>query len=346
MPYMPDIDWRNEDASEQFIADGLWWLETFDLDGFRIDAVKHVDDLAVLNLGTRIAETFESAGTDYYLDGETAMGWGGDDIADSLDDYATISRYIGPGGLDGQFDFVLHHAVSERVFVTQERGYLHLDYWTYQSQVQYPEGAVMTPFVGSHDSSRFLSLIDYRLQADISVAHHEWPEEGLPEQPTTEAPYDLARPAFCWLLAVPGAPLIYQGDEYGEYGGHDPDNRHLLRRAGELSELESALLEDLRDLGRARQELEPLRRGSYLQVDGLTETFLAFVRQTDAGDAVLVVINGNDVPDSGTVDLSGTGLASAGGLADQLGWGGSAILSGSSAEISMPEYSCALFVAE
>ena len=41
---MPDIDWTVTDASEQFIADTLWWLEEFDLDGLRIDAVKHVED--------------------------------------------------------------------------------------------------------------------------------------------------------------------------------------------------------------------------------------------------------------------------------------------------------------
>ena len=30
--YMPDVNWKNRNASEQFIADALWWMETFDLD--------------------------------------------------------------------------------------------------------------------------------------------------------------------------------------------------------------------------------------------------------------------------------------------------------------------------
>ena len=46
---MPDVNWKVREASEQFIEDALWWLEEFDLDGARIDAVKHVDDLAATN---------------------------------------------------------------------------------------------------------------------------------------------------------------------------------------------------------------------------------------------------------------------------------------------------------
>ena len=52
--YMPDVNWKIREASEQFIEDALWWLEEFDFDGARIDAVKHVEDLAITNLATRI----------------------------------------------------------------------------------------------------------------------------------------------------------------------------------------------------------------------------------------------------------------------------------------------------
>ena len=88
--YMPDVNWKIRDASEQFIDDALWWLEEFDLDGARIDAVKHVDDLAATNLATRINERFETVGTDYYLKGETAMGWSGDSLEDNQYQYLSL----------------------------------------------------------------------------------------------------------------------------------------------------------------------------------------------------------------------------------------------------------------
>ena len=89
MDYMPDLDWKNRDASEQIIADALWWAETFDLDGLRVDAVKHVDDHAMTNLATRINERFEATGTDFYLKGETAMGWSGHSLEDNAEQYQT-----------------------------------------------------------------------------------------------------------------------------------------------------------------------------------------------------------------------------------------------------------------
>ena len=127
---MPDVNWKQRNASEAMIEDVLWWMETFDLDGGRIDAVKHVDDLAITNLAVRINERFETVGTDMYLKGETAMGWAGHDLAANANEYGTINRYIGEHQLDGQADFVLYHATSDRVFTGGEENYMHLDYWT------------------------------------------------------------------------------------------------------------------------------------------------------------------------------------------------------------------------
>jgi glycosidase len=75
-PYMPDVDWRNRAASEQLVADALAWLDTYDLDGFRIDAVKHVDDAAILNLGVRVREAFGQAGHAVLPDGRDGHGLG------------------------------------------------------------------------------------------------------------------------------------------------------------------------------------------------------------------------------------------------------------------------------
>ena len=345
--YMPDIDWRNREASEQFLADAEWWLEAFDLDGFRIDAVKHVDDLAVRNLAVRVVEGFETAGTDYYLDGETAMGWAGDRLEDNLPEYAAISRSIGPWGLDGQFDFVLYHAVAYRVFARGERGLLHLDYWTEQSQLQYPAGAVMTPFVGSHDSPRLVSLADYRGQDAahaVEVAYRQWPSQGLPEAPGDDEPYERARTAFCWLLTIPGAPLLYMGDEYGEYGGGDPDNRHDHRSGAELTPRESALRAEVAVLGRLRQEVPALRRGSYRSLGG-TETTVSYVRDAGTEGAALVVLNAAGTPAVHSVELAGTPLAGSSSLVERTGFGATVVADGGRAAVTVPGRSCAVFTA-
>ena len=257
--YMPDVNWKVRNASEQFIEDALWWLEEFDFDGARIDAVKHVEDLAITNLATRINERFETVGTDYYLKGETAMGWSGHSLADNQLQYDTINQYIGEDSLDGQADFVLYHAVVDNVFTQGIEDYQHLDYWTNRSQDQYVEGATMVPYVGSHDVPRIAS------RADVGTgdANNQWQEDGLPGQPGDESAYQAVLQAYGWLLTTPGAPLLYYGDEYGEYGGADPDNRHMYRNMATWSQFEQSLFDNISQIGQLRAESIALKQGSY-----------------------------------------------------------------------------------
>ena len=257
--YMPDVNWKIREASEQFIEDALWWLEEFDFDGARIDAVKHVEDLAITNLATRINERFETVGTDYYLKGETAMGWSGDNLADNQYQYDTINRYIGENSLDGQADFVLYHAVVDNVFTQGARDYQHLDYWTSRSQDQYVEGATMVPYVGSHDVPRIASRAD----TGTGDAYNQWQEDGLPGQPGDESTYQAVLQAYGWLFTTPGAPLLYYGDEYGEYGGADPDNRHMYRDNTAWSQFEQSLFDKISQISQLRAESIALKQGSY-----------------------------------------------------------------------------------
>jgi glycosidase len=312
-PYMPDVDWQHREASEQMIADALWWLDRFDLDGLRVDAVKHVEDLAVANLSTRIHDAFEQGGTEYFLLGETAMGWAGDDLDDNLPEYQTIARYIGEYGLSGQFDFVLYHATAYRVWADDWRGMLHLDFWTRASLEQYPADAVMTPFVGSHDSERLISLADYG--SGDPIVHHKWADQGLPAPPSTDEPYHRAAIALTWMLTVPGAPLLYYGDEYGEHGGADPDNRHMWTPPAERSPREQALHARVARAGQLRRELAPLRRGDYRSLT-VTEDLLSFARVWE-GEAVIVAINRAGV--QRTVEIDVSGLLPDGTVTDHLG---------------------------
>ena len=285
--YMPDVNWRERNASEQFISDVIWWMETFDLDGGRIDAVKHVEDLAITNLAVRINERFETAGTDYYLKGETAMGWAGHNLNDNANEYGTINNYIGPNALDGQADFVLYHAVVDNVFTSGNMDYAHLDYWTARSQDQYVEGAIMVPFVGSHDVPRFTSRAD----TGTSDAWNQWVEDGLPGQPGIDGPYQTALQAYTWLLTTPGSAMIYQGDEYGEFGGADPDNRHMWRNISNHNSRENSIMENISAIGQLRLNSDALRRGTYSSLSNGTDT-IAWSMTTESDQAVIAMNRG------------------------------------------------------
>ena len=281
MDYMPDLDWKNRDASEQIIEDALWWAETFDLDGIRVDAVKHVDDHAMTNLATRINERFEATGTDFYLKGETAMGWSGHSLEENAEQYQTINRYIGDDALDGQADFVLYHAVVDNVFTSGNMDYQHLDFWTNRSQDQYVDGAVMVPYLGSHDSSRYLS----RIQND-GTQYNQWEEQDRPNTPSS-ASYQSAKQGIAWLLTTPGAPMLYMGDEFGQHGGADPDNRRMLDF--NLNDGQQDLKNFTSEIANFRLENEALRRGVYSTYH--VESDMVAYEMTTAEQSLLVVLN-------------------------------------------------------
>ncbi|MCS6798161.1 MAG: alpha-amylase family glycosyl hydrolase [Myxococcota bacterium] len=322
-PYMPDVDWTVREAQERMLEDATAFVERFDLDGLRIDAVKHVPDSAIVNLALRMRERFETVGTRFYLVGETAMGWdpsAGPDEGANRDHYGTIARYLAPGGpgLDGQLDFVLHHAVLEGLLRDRPgRGMVHVDYWTRASLERFGPHAVMMPFVGSHDAPRFVSLV-----SDPVRASHRWSD--LPEPPTSDEPYDRLYVALAWLFALPGAPLLYYGDEIGMPGGSDPDNRRPMRFEGSLSAREGALLERVRRLGRARARLPGLRRGGYRTV-AVTEDSLAFARGRDA-DLVLVVVHRGSHPLDWTLPIPRELLPEDSRLVDELGEAGEIVV--------------------
>jgi glycosidase len=329
--YMPNVDWTNPDAGAQYEADSIWWVDQFDLDGFRIDAVKQVPDIAVTNLSAAVRGEFEKSGLRFFMTGETAMGWSncdgaaagydtnGDDLSCNASQYQTINEYLGFDGLDGQFDFPLYYAVPLNDFASTTYGMSQADYWAQASGWEYVAGSLMSPYVGTQDTARFLSIADYNNnpRSDGSSPYNQW--TGIAEPPMNSAPYAQLRMAFSWLLGLPGAPLIYYGDEYGQYGGVDPNNRLMWRGDGILSTDEQATLTYVRQLGQARENLVALRRGAYRPVYS-TQTILVYGRQDDAGDVALVALNVSGTPTTFTATLPVTMLLSDGTtLHDSLG---------------------------
>ncbi|MHB8872818.1 MAG: alpha-amylase family glycosyl hydrolase [Myxococcaceae bacterium] len=242
--YMPDINWTVGDGAEQFLADTLWWVEQFDLDGLRVDAVKHVEDAAITSLTGRMRERFEQAGTKYYMFGETFSA-----------DYGLINHSIGPTALDAQLDFPLFMQVPEPVFARDDQGFQHAKYWTEQSVTNFA-AAPMVTFVGNHDVARFITKAD---PANRDRQGSKW--SNLPGTPVGQEPYDRLWLAMLNLVTSPGVPLIFYGDEYGEYGGSDPDNRHFMNAEPFLWAEQRSQLARMKKLLQSRGKLRGLARG-------------------------------------------------------------------------------------
>ncbi len=328
--YLPDVNWANTAAQDAFIEDSIWWLTEADADGFRVDAVKHMNDVASTALRTEIRDRLEHGNAKYYLVGETFTG--GDDGGRAL-----IRKYIGQYALWGQFDFPLFWSL-DYAFAQNGGAMADLEAAIAKSATSYGPDALMSPFLGNHDVTRFIS----RAAGMISSNPQDQAWSAPPGEPTTDEPYDRAFLAFAVLLAQPGVPLIYYGDEAGLPGTADPDNRRLMKAEGALSAREKKLLDRVRILGKARGTLPGLKRGArrVLHTDG---DGYVFARGTGA-DVAIVAVNRGTTDRSVAVTMPGDlGVADGTVLRDLLG-GPSVTVSSGAITVPFTARGASLFV--
>ncbi|MCA9608604.1 MAG: hypothetical protein KC619_23535 [Myxococcales bacterium] len=319
--YLPDINWRIPEAEHQFIDDAVYWVEEFGIDGFRIDAVKHVETNSIVNLRSRLHQRFEQGGHRLYLVGETAVGqWDSADYGCGetySDGYAWIDAYVGDNALDGQFDFPTHHQLQDGL-VTDRMTYTAVDGVIREAMSRYSPEGLHVRFLGTHDSNRMAS------RAAFDPAQGcRWPDGGgcpsLPGQPTDPAVFGRLRRAFTILYTTPGIPFLYYGDEIGMPGGNDPDNRRDMVWTGDLSGLamgetstmpvQEALRSHMRALGQARADSVALRRGRRVPLHTSDDLYV-YAYTHDSGDLAIVAVNRGGAVTDMRVDVTPSMVAS------------------------------------
>jgi len=277
--YLADLDWRNPDVAARVTNDTVYWLEAFELDGLRIDAIPMMPLLATREIVWTVRQRLEQGPTDIHLLGETYAGRG---------DFDTIARGLGPQGLDGQFEFPLLWEMR-RVIAQGEGTMISLDQIIRQSEGTWDSvgggangRAVMSPFLGNHDVPRFISEAEGSELGD--------PFGSPPSAPDTDEPYQRLLMAHTLVFTLPGAPVLYYGDELGMPGATDPDNRRPMRFDDQLTPRESATLDEVARLGRLRACLPALRRGDRLTLLVEDDVYV-YLRDVGDGEPAIVVLN-------------------------------------------------------
>jgi len=269
-PYMPDLDYTNWDALTTMIDDALYWVREADVDGFRVDAVKHFLTTATTRLRGKLHDTFEHAQPLFYTVGETFTG-----------DRGLIGSYVGPTLLHAQFDFPIYFAV--RSSLSTYSGSLKDLEAAGKASDQAFGAAPMSPFLGNHDVTRFLSEAAGMLTADPQGQAWSAP----PGTPPDDSAYQKLQLALTYVLTSPGVPLIYYGDEYGQPGAADPDNRRFMKWSG-YSTSETNTLNVAKRLGAARAELAAIQRGNRVTM-WIDDNLYVYARVSGTGVAVVVI---------------------------------------------------------
>ncbi len=191
---MPDLNVRNDELTAELYEIARFWIEDMGVDGFRLDAIKHLIENGADQENTQ--ETIDwledfnayckSLDPDFFTVGEV---WSTTD---------QVARYI-PGAVDTAFEFDLAQAIIDAL----NSG----DATRIAERIKAVDEAYDTPvatFLTNHDQPRLMTQLT-----------------GDPAEKQAKA-----RAAAAILLTLPGVPFVYYGEEIGHTGAKpDPNIR-------------------------------------------------------------------------------------------------------------------------
>ncbi|MCR5050619.1 MAG: hypothetical protein K6A36_05995 [Paludibacteraceae bacterium] len=272
--HIPTLDLEREEVCEAMTDSALYWLENYDLDGFRHDACKHIPEGYWRMLGQKIAARWP--GRPIWMIGET---YGSPEL---------IGSYVKTGMLNAQFDFNVYFTAREALCGL--KGMDEVMHNELTSLRTYGAHHTMGNISGNHDQIRFASIAGGAIDLYSQGKEEGWTREiGIGD---TVAAYDRALLLEVLNMTLPGVPCIYQGDEYGEVGGNDPDNRHMMRFE-KLNDDEEAMRNQVAELIHMRRNSMPLLYGDFIPLES-TPDEISYQR-VYLGKRVTITINRADM---------------------------------------------------
>ena len=275
--HIPTLNLERKEVYEPMTDSALYWLENYDFDGFRHDACKHIPECYWRTLTKKINQRFPNR--DLWMIGET---YGSPEL---------ISSYVKTGMLDAQFDFNVYHTAIDVIGCRPDHSMEEIARVVEQSQAVYGAHHTMGNISGNHDKARFISLAGGALDWDEDHKQAGW-NRTITVGDTAIA-YRRAMLLEVLNFGIPGVPCVYQGDEYGQPGGNDPDNRHMMRFDG-YNPKEQQFRDTMADLIQLRRSSLPLTYGDYQTLYVNTDVYV-FAR-TYMGESYVFALNRGNQP--------------------------------------------------
>ncbi|MBW4435647.1 MAG: DUF3459 domain-containing protein [Pleurocapsa minor GSE-CHR-MK-17-07R] len=285
---MPDLNLTNPDVTQALYDISAYWLLDVGVDGFRMDAIKHLIEDGEEQENTTPTHAW-LADYNAYIDSIAPDALTVGEVWTST---FAAANYVEDGEVDLVFSFDLASAMMESATRESNQAVASIQA---RDWGQYPPNQY-SAFLTNHDQNRVFNVVGENI--------------------------NRARAAAALLLTGPGVPFIYYGEEIG-MSGVKPDERirtpmqwddtrltagfTTLPRAWQpLSEGNEdgvnvedqsgdpgSLLSSYRELIRLRASEPTLRHGDYAAVDCNARPVYAFLRQTET-DLLMILINLGD----------------------------------------------------
>ncbi|GGB59007.1 alpha-amylase family glycosyl hydrolase [Fictibacillus barbaricus] len=186
---LPDLNTENNETRNYLLDVAEYWINETDIDGYRLDTVKHVPK----DFWNQFSARVKKAKPDFYLIGEV---WHND------------PRYIAAYNKAGIQSFVDYPLFNEMVRIFRQSGQSLSELYSVweRNKYYYEDPYTLGNFIDNHDNIRFV-------------------REALLKQ---EDPEKRLKLALTYLYTAPGIPIVYQGTEHMMDGAKDPDNRRMM----------------------------------------------------------------------------------------------------------------------
>jgi cyclomaltodextrinase len=265
--HLPTLDLRRKEIVDPMVDSALFWLKNYDLDGFRHDATKHIDELYWRTLTKNIRRLRNKP---FYQIGET------------YGSPALINSYLSTGMLDAQFDFNLYDA-AVTAFATSSN-LEHLKDVFDAGLATYGNHHLMGNITGNQDRVRFISYASGDVKFDEDSKLAGWDRE-IPK--AKKQAYQRLALLHAFNNSIPGIPCVYYGDEIGLPGANDPDNRRMMYFEN-WDKDEKELYAKVQELNRLRSsELALLYGSSELYIQGN----LVIIKRDYFGKIIVSILN-------------------------------------------------------
>lgn len=281
-PCMPDLNYENIKVTEQMEKVTRYWLESVGVDGFRVDAAKHLVEEGKVSVNSPATHNwfkdyyifYKDINPDAYTVGEVAGS-----------DARIASTYTGDQ-FDQIFNFEMASGVVNSVYGEATSSIKSAVTFTLNDMPDWDFGTFLT----NHDQDRVMSVLGGNVEK--------------------------AKNAAFILLTSPGTPYIYYGEEIGmlgrkpdelirrpmqwstgAFGGfstatpwEDLDPTFLKINVQDQTENPNSLLSTYRNLIAVRSAHPALSLGNYVPVDSNNRGVYAYLRQKD-DETLLMVVN-------------------------------------------------------
>lgn len=271
--FLPTLDLSRPEVYSAMTDSAMWWVENSTVDGFRHDATKHIPEIFWRTLTKKMKVLNRIRGRRLFQIGET---YGSPSL---------ISSYISSGMLDAQFDFN-HYDAAVSAIAFDDGSFENLASTARESLKFYGAHNLMGNITGNQDRIRFTSLADGGVIPEGNGKYEGWTQDI--KHINGGGGFEKMRMLMSYLMAMPGIPCIYYGDEIADVGGNDPDNRRMMR-FDDLSLEEGATLSWTSEWIKLRRSRMSFMYGS-CDIEALSHTLLKITRLY-LGEESIVYIN-------------------------------------------------------